>query len=192
MPIANGIRALTLYPHFAWAIVNGRKSSEYRSRRTHYRGAILVHASCKAPDPFLPDGTPVPPNLPRGAILGAAEIVGCEGEYNDWEWLLANPRRFVHPIPCKGQLGLWVPRAVTVSCEGCNAEQAIESLTEGFTCRRCGRKNAAPLAGAVPVEQVPCNEWHIYCEHCNEPFDIDPKATRALCPFCNRWSEIEQ
>ena len=141
----NAIRALTLYPHFAWAIITGRKTKEYRSRRTHYRGAVLIHASCKAPAPFLPDGTPVPRNLPRGAIVGAAEIVGCEEEEGDFAWHLATPRRFPSPIPCKGNLGLWVPRAVTVSCDRCNAEQPIESLTEAFTCRRCGRQNAPPL-----------------------------------------------
>jgi hypothetical protein len=146
MPVTPAIRALTLYPHFAWAVITGRKTKEYRSRRTHYRGVVLIHASFKAPEPFLPDGTPVPSGLPRGALVGAAEIVGCEeDEWGGFAWLLANPRRFGRPIPCKGNLGLWVPRAIEASCSGCYCCQPIQSLTEPFICWRCGRANPAVL-----------------------------------------------
>ncbi|MBY0524511.1 MAG: hypothetical protein K2R98_13995 [Gemmataceae bacterium] len=145
MPITMPIRAVTLSPHCAWAIVTGHKPEEHRLRRIHHRGALLIHAGCKAPDPFLADGTPVPPNLPRGVILGVAELMDCVERERGFAWIMTNPRRFVSPITCPGNLGLWVPREMTVSCARCYAAQPVDALTEPFTCQRCGRTNSAVL-----------------------------------------------
>jgi hypothetical protein len=60
----------------------------------------------------------------RSAIIGSVEIVGCvinhpsiwaektelpEQLSNEciWNWVLANPIKFLEPIPVKGKLGFW-------------------------------------------------------------------------------------
>lgn len=112
--------ALTIHPEYAAAICGGLKTIEWRSRRTSHRGLIAIHAS-----------------LPVGAIIGLAEITGCEeiglpsfwpdlagralpGNVNPdprgWPvaWLLAHARLLPTPITCRGKLGLWeIPREVS-------------------------------------------------------------------------------
>lgn len=113
------LRALTIKPEFAAKICRGEKTIEWRSRQTHHRGLIAIHAA-----------------LPEGAIIGLAEIVGCEnlGAPSFWPdlarlaipgnqnpdpagwpiaWLLQNARFLASPIPCRGYLGLWpVPEEI--------------------------------------------------------------------------------
>jgi hypothetical protein len=54
------------------------------------------------------------PHLPRGALLGTVELIGCvrdsESEWaveGLWHWQLADAQPFDAPIPAKGRLGLW-------------------------------------------------------------------------------------
>lgn len=94
------LRALSVRQPWAWAIANGNKDVENRSRLTKYRGPIAIHASLT----WDSDGETSPVvraawdqfvrNLPRlnahhgplrkeslwmgfGAVIGVAEIVGC-------------------------------------------------------------------------------------------------------------------
>lgn len=119
-----GLPALAIRQPYAWLVVNGIKDIENRSRRTHYRGRVLIHASLS--EALLFDdtvsalgkraGVDLPNSFMTGGIVGFAEIVGCErrhgSEWKDsssWGWILANAR----PLPfraCKGALGLFRPR----------------------------------------------------------------------------------
>jgi hypothetical protein len=112
--------ALSVKQPWAWAIVQGVKRVENRSRRTHYRGRLLIHASA---DPrsldldCFPDGSPVPDaaQLALGAIVGSVVLIGCDQEDDGdpwadseaWHWRMVNPRPLAQPVPCKGALGLW-------------------------------------------------------------------------------------
>lgn len=80
-------RALSVRQPWAWAIVHAGKDVENRPRGTRFRGSFFVHASSFAsPDEDAAArawmgqrGLVLPPplaELPRGGIIGRAEIVG--------------------------------------------------------------------------------------------------------------------
>lgn len=109
--------------------VGGRrwyKTVENRSRRTTYRGELLIHAGLEF-DPYgfqflwerglygrLPD------DLTRGAIIGLAEVVACVRNHDSdwafkahWHWVLRRASEFKNPIPARGALGVFAPEVST-------------------------------------------------------------------------------
>jgi hypothetical protein len=108
------MKALTIRQPWASLIVAGLKDVENRSWPASYRGPLVIHAGLgmDAADVPLPDGL----EMPRGVILGTAEVVDCVRGYRSawalpgaWHWVLAAPRKLATPIPAKGRLGLWLP-----------------------------------------------------------------------------------
>lgn len=121
------MKALTIKPSWAWAIMYGGKDIENRSWKTNLRGRIAIHSSVgltkksyeadkiaimvrrfKNEPPF-----PKYEDLVKGYILGTAELVDCvtystsrwmEGDYG---FVLQNPQPLEIPIPCSGRLGFW-------------------------------------------------------------------------------------
>ena len=77
------MKCLIVRPPFAEYIVNGIKTIEYRSRKTHIRGRIGI----------IESGT--------STIIGDVELFGCN--YNPdislWEWKIEGARKYVNPIP---------------------------------------------------------------------------------------------
>ena len=77
--------------------MRGVKRIEYRSKVTNVRGEILIYASLGRYSEEDEDGMMSQygmadmrcDDLPRGVIIGAAELYDCEGE----EWYLRNPKR---------------------------------------------------------------------------------------------------
>jgi hypothetical protein len=117
-------RALSIRQPWAWLIAHGYKDIENRSRRTRFRGRFLIHASATMTRAdyaacmiFIAsmEGTwrvPAPDLLPRGGIVGEAEILDCvadskspwfTGEYG---YVLANQKTLPFH-PCKGALGFF-------------------------------------------------------------------------------------
>ena len=109
-------------------ILRGRKTREIRTRSTGVRGTIYLYSAKKFSDlPELDEVTAredVDLNvLPRGALVGTVEIVGCrpatpadapaacvpERELKDrFAWELANPVRFAEPLkPRFLPYGVW-------------------------------------------------------------------------------------
>lgn len=123
-------RALSIRQPWAWAIMNAGKRIENRSRRTHYRGPICLHASLYEPNAedkrlYLETAAAAFPNFPdfveicrsspdeqKGGIIGTAEIVDCIDASDDpwfqgpFGWVLDNVQP-VDFIPVKGALGLF-------------------------------------------------------------------------------------
>ena len=123
--------ALSVRQPWADLIVMGVKDVENRTKRTHLRGTILIHASAARPsadliddvtkaarnDGHLKKNEVYEPEL--GALIGMVDIVNCttvsdsiwfEGPYG---WVLANPRPFEQVVPFKGAVGIfYVPREV--------------------------------------------------------------------------------
>jgi hypothetical protein len=123
------MKIISIKPTWAWLIVNGYKTIENRTWRTHYRGPILVHASKKksriehaavlqwlqnkselAP---LADLVPKLDSLGAGGIVGQTTITDCVVD-SDSPWFLNQGFGFVladsTPLPywpCKGKLGLY-------------------------------------------------------------------------------------
>ena len=135
------IRVLSVRQPWAHAIVHGcpgiasrltfKKKVENRSRRTHYRGTVYIHASGSLTINqwsffslfFLNNYCVKLPGLSvlkEGAIIGHVDIVDCnqstssiwymgpevEGKKN-YAWILKNPVALETPIPMKGKLGIW-------------------------------------------------------------------------------------
>jgi len=123
-PALQSLPALAIRQPYAWLVVNGIKDIENRSRRTHYRGQILIHASLSE-DLLFDDGlaklssragVEFPSSFKTGGIVGVAEILGCERRHasdwkdpSNWGWVLANARPLPFK-PCKGALGFFRPK----------------------------------------------------------------------------------
>lgn len=91
-------RVLSLHPEWAWEIVFGSKTVEYRSWATRYRGRMLIHASTHAS----------PPEYPRSVILGSVELVDCVEEAGEFDWMLREPRALETPVRnVSGKLKVW-------------------------------------------------------------------------------------
>ena len=101
-PAGHTVKALSVKQPFASEIARGEKFEEYRGRRTHHRGELLICAS-KVPTAIGPEGKPVP----TGAAVALVEVLDCrEDELEDFAWVLDNIRP-VKPFPVTGQLGLF-------------------------------------------------------------------------------------
>lgn len=125
-PALQALPALAIRQPYAWLVVNGIKDIENRSRRTHYRGKVLIHASLSEdllwgdslPELSFRAGVKLPESYDIGGIVGSAEIIGCERRHgsdwkdpSSWGWVLANARPLPFK-PCKGALGFFHPRFV--------------------------------------------------------------------------------
>ena len=116
--------ALTVKQPWAWAIMHAGKDVENRSRTTHYRGRLLIHAGkgwSKEGAQWLADrGIEVPDraDLPAGCIIGSVDVVGStQTSTSEWameghhHWELANPTHVQTTIPCRGSLSPFQPPA---------------------------------------------------------------------------------
>ena len=122
-PVLERLPALSIRQPWAWLIVNGFKDVENRSRRTHHRGPLLIHAGLNLSD-FTDEEAErieakyrvhVPERLDLGGIVGVVDVVDCvERHKSPWyvdgnfAWVVANPRRLKYR-PCKGALGTFRP-----------------------------------------------------------------------------------
>lgn len=106
-------RAISIRQPFVEAILDRKKTIEYRSRLTNNRERVYLYASLRpasaeAFDEFGYDSA----RCPRGAIVGSVEIVDCTGVEGDYEIHLANPKRlrtFLKPIN-QPQPMIWIPQ----------------------------------------------------------------------------------
>jgi hypothetical protein len=126
------VKAISLWQPWASLWVAGRKANETRHWPTDYRGPLLVHAAKKIcvdvaaelaailEDEF---GGHWARDLPRGAIVGAVELVSCRpteqchvdaeewacGNYGPgrFAWGVQNAYVFCEPIPYRGAQGFF-------------------------------------------------------------------------------------
>jgi hypothetical protein len=126
------MKAISIRPPWAWAILHAGEDIENRTWKTKMRGTVAVHASQTmsraSHESALEEIRKIAPsvNVPtyeemvRGAIVGLVDVVGCE-EHTKSNWhvrghygfVLANPRVLRKPIPCNGRLSFWdVPDAL--------------------------------------------------------------------------------
>lgn len=79
------MKAITIHPVWAWAIIHGHKRVENRTWRAHHRGKLLIHASSDSPAARQSDtaarvalsalGVLVPQDVPHAALVGIVELV---------------------------------------------------------------------------------------------------------------------
>lgn len=123
------MRAITLWQPWASAIALGHKKIETRSRRTHVRGQLAIHAAKRwtaGQKEFAQVEKAcgrLAARIPLGAVVAVADLVDCkpveeiatgaiERIYGDYEsgrfgWLLDNIRPLSEPVGCKGGQGFW-------------------------------------------------------------------------------------
>ena len=134
MTLPATLRVLSVQQPWAELVLRGIKDVENRSKRTAYRGLLLIHASKSAAlakqvsGQDVGDGERLPlwDELAYGAIVGAVEVTDCL-DVRGWTarrrenvspfangpfcWLLEGAQRWERPFPCNGQVGLWRPPA---------------------------------------------------------------------------------
>jgi hypothetical protein len=104
------MRGLSIRQPWAELILSGHKTIECRSRPTRILGRVWIYASAGRPH-TPPRGALIElASLPRGAVVGSVEIVGCRAlrrsdsaaacfplALGGYAWLLASPRRLAFP-----------------------------------------------------------------------------------------------
>ena len=126
------MKVLSVRQPWAYLIVAGYKDIENRKWYTNHRGPLLIHASrAMEPDDFPMQrewietcGIVIPPDLPRGAIVGSANLTEVysdgrddglldiyDGKGSPWfegpyGFKMADAVEFAESIPCRGQLGI--------------------------------------------------------------------------------------
>lgn len=150
-------RAVTVRQPYAQCIASGRKLIENRGRPTSYRGPIAIHAAqAEHPrgktDPRVIALYGVDPavDMPRGAVVGVAELVDCHPAENrapgrtccePWgeptykgghcfHYVLDQAVLLVRPVPARGSLTLpWLLPVAPVDVRG----QVRAALAEAVT-----------------------------------------------------------
>ncbi len=114
--------AISIRQPWAWAILHAGKDIENRDWVTRFRGPVAIHAAKGMTlreffdaMSFMETVAPVDlpsTDLPRGGIVGVAEIVDCVNRSSSpwfvgrWGFVLRNARP-VPFVPCRGKLGLF-------------------------------------------------------------------------------------
>ena len=122
------MKSLTIKEPWASLIIEGYKKYEFRSRKTNYRGKILIHAGkdlekeniIRFKDYYLDikpcmimgeatlvDCIKVTPEFQNELIKIDKTVYGKSNHAEDFAWKLENIVKYDKPIPMKGQLGLW-------------------------------------------------------------------------------------
>lgn len=105
------MKALSIDPYFAMAILWGKKTVECRSWKTDYRGDILICSTNKKRHNTIPGHALCIANLDNivpfeKKHLTAADMYPDEFQSGHYAWLLNNVR-FIYPFAVKGKLSLW-------------------------------------------------------------------------------------
>lgn len=92
------MKCLSIRQPWAWAILTGQHSVEYRCYPTKYRGPLLVHAARQAGEwdrkQLALFGKQVPrwDELVFGRVVGIVELWACHAcPGGEWAWCLRNP-----------------------------------------------------------------------------------------------------
>ena len=90
--------ALSIRQPYVEQVLRGVKKIEYRSFRTNIRGRVYLYASQTPAMDAFESMNAKPGDFPTGVIVGTIEIVDCVVSNGAYEWHLAWPDRFAHPI----------------------------------------------------------------------------------------------
>jgi hypothetical protein len=188
------MKSISIRQPWAWLIVNGFKNIENRTRRTNFRGEILVHASGFRPkekawnsfqaafgtglfgDFKLPDMD----KIDFGGIVGKTEIVDCISK-SDSQWfegpygyVLKNSKPLSF-ISCKGQVT--IPFEVDIKpkkCGDCIRFYDGSLADEHTFCTPIKEKYGWEPVTADQKPSVNCPYETLYLENMLE-YNLQPK-----------------
>jgi len=103
------MKALTVRQPWAWLIIHGYKTAEYRSWRTSYRGPLAILAGLALDEAGIDEagllGITLPDEVDTGGVIGYVELTDITGQPGDYTWHLRNPQP--SPFrPMRGGLGI--------------------------------------------------------------------------------------
>lgn len=99
------MKCLSVRQPYAYEIMIGEKTIEYRTWQVNHRGPLLIVAASQSDDPSAKDKDGRP--LPKGVMVCVVDLYDItKDEDGEFEWHLRNPRP-VYPKPIKGRLGLF-------------------------------------------------------------------------------------
>ena len=121
------MKVLTLKQPWASLVANGYKVYEFRTRKTNYRGEILIHAGCGVDKEWLNKVKDYGIDFPKKKILCKVVLEDCieiDDEFNDmvktldpnvyshksrdgYAWKLGGLTKLDIDEEINGQLGLW-------------------------------------------------------------------------------------
>ncbi|MFI8616517.1 ASCH domain-containing protein [Acidovorax sp. NPDC077693] len=130
------MKVISIRQPWPWLITMGYKPVENRTWETVYRGPVAIHASQRvSQDDYaecvdflrttpglrhIVDALPAPEDLPRGGIVGRAELVACTRVHESpfFTGPFGHVLHHAVPVPfqaCKGALGYFrLPRGVVL------------------------------------------------------------------------------
>lgn len=121
------MKVLTLKQPWATLVAEGIKKYEFRSRKTKYRGKILIHAGSSIDKQEMEKYRNLGFDFPKGSIIACVDLIDCleldkklneeiisenNIAYGDkfrtgYAWKLENVKKIKNIDNIKGQLGLW-------------------------------------------------------------------------------------
>ena len=108
--------ALSVRQPWAAMIACGRKTEEYRSWQTLYRGPLVIVAS-RTRDVAGPEDLQAGLSSSSGQTVALVDLVGVRRTEQGWAWRLEHPR-VLRPVQVRGRLGLFhIPAALAVPAE---------------------------------------------------------------------------
>lgn len=105
------MKALSIHPYFAMAVVSGCKSIEVRTWSTEYRGDILICSTAAKYHGTIPShalGIVTLKDVRQLKKSDCEEAMILSKDYSSdlFAWVLEY-NRLIEPIPVKGKLSLW-------------------------------------------------------------------------------------
>ena len=124
------VKTITIKQPWATLIAEGYKEYEFRTRKTKYRGEILIHAGKGIDRKAMKKFSQYNLNYPAGCIIAKAKLVECicidekardllkqkddlvyasiikHTEWQGYGFKLENIEK-IEPIPASGKLSLW-------------------------------------------------------------------------------------
>jgi len=110
------MKALSLWPEYAFEVLTDEKTIEYRTWSTNYRGDLLICSTVRK----------TPGTIPGHGLVVVELVDVVKVDEDDYEWILENNRP-IYPIKVKGQLGLYTvddERIKLIPDEIINGDQA--------------------------------------------------------------------
>jgi hypothetical protein len=137
-------RGLTIKQPWAFAIAEGFKTIENRSRRINYRGTLLIHAGRTLDDSV---------SIARYSRDAAIRLTELGGRSNYWDARQHLPSRIVPPPPTSLALSAVIATAELVGCheavDGCCAPWGFPDCWHWELANVQPLKHAVAKAGAL-------------------------------------------
>lgn len=142
------MKAISVRQPWAELILQGRRTIELRSRPISYRGPIALHAAQKMNIENCEAHSLDPDALPRGALIGTAELVDVialdEAQYEalrgqhlsrkPWPgllygWCFAHPKRLPESVPMNGKQGVFTVEDTLIPAQPPAALSVVEAAS---------------------------------------------------------------